>query len=245
MTASHRGPHMMNDHRDPRRQYVSFNFFKILPEWRRLPIEEREEQRREIAEVIGRWQDADTMKVITYSLVGLRADCDFMLWRICYSLECLQEMVGDVLRTRMGGYLNITNSFLAMTRHSQYDIGRDQTLQGEVRGVLRPGTHKYLFLYPLVRTRTWYVMPFEERQRMVREIIKASEDFPTARLNVLYSFGLDDQDFLTAIETDHPEDHLERVMRMREVDASPYTLRDTPMYTCVRVDVEDMLDQLG
>lgn len=236
----------MNAHSEShRRQFVSFTFYRVLPEWRRLPLAEREEQRREFAETIRKWQTSEAMKVLAYSLVGLRADCHFMLWRICYSLECLQEMVSDLLRTRMGGYLEMTNSYLAMTRRSQYDIGSEHTLQASVRGALRPGTCKYLFLYPLVRTRNWYMMPFEERQRMVREIIGIGEDFPTARLNVLYSFGLDDQDFVTAIETDHPDEYLERVMRLREVEASPYTLRDTPMYTCIQLSVEEMLDRVG
>lgn len=229
----------------PRRQYVSFNFYRILPEWRRLPVAEREEQRHELATILRKWQSGESMKVLTYSLVGLRADCDFMLWRICYSLDCLQEMAAEIMRTRMGGYLQMAYSYLAMTRRSQYGIGSEHTLQGEIRGTLRPGTCKYLFLYPLVRSRNWYVLPFEDRERMVREIIKLGEQFPTGHLNVLYSFGLDDQDFVTAIETDHPDDYVERVMRLREVEASPYTLRDTPMYTCVRVSLEEMLDRIG
>jgi chlorite dismutase len=233
----------MNPQREPhRRQYVSFTFYEVLPEWRRLPLSEREEHRREFAEAIHKWQTGDTMKVLTYSLVGLRPECHFMLWRICYSLECLQEMVADLLRTRLGGYIHMSNAYLGMTRRSQYDIGDAHALHGHV---LRPGAGKYLFLYPLVRSRSWYLLPFEERQRMVREIISVGEEFHHARLNVLYSFGLDDQDFIMAIETDHPDEYLERVMRLREVEASPYTLRDTPMYTCLNVPLADMLERIG
>src|SRR5512146_193003 len=96
----------------PRRQVVGFSFYKVMPEWRRLPLEEREEQRREFGDAVRKWQVPETMKVLTYSTVGTRGECDFLLWRICYSLECLQEMSADLLRTRLAGYLETPYSFL-------------------------------------------------------------------------------------------------------------------------------------
>jgi chlorite dismutase len=228
-----------------RRQFVSFGFFKVAPEWRRLPFAEREEHRREFAEVIAKWQVADTMKVLTYSTVGIRADTDFMLWRICYSLDCLQEMAADLLRTSLGGYINVTHALLGMTRHSEYAIGADTTVDRTLKGVIRPGGHRYLIVYPLVRTRSWYVLPFEERRRMVNELIKLSSEFPNTRLNVAYSFGLDEQDFVIAVETDSPDEYQERMMEAKEIDISPFTERDQPKFTCVRVNLEDMLERIG
>jgi chlorite dismutase len=228
-----------------RRQFVSFGFIKVAPEWRRLPSGEREEHRREFAEVITKWQVADTMKALTYSTVGLRADADFMLWRICYSLDCLQEMAAHLFRTRLGGYINVTHSLLGMTRHSEYAIGADTTVDRALKGVIRPGGHRYLIVYPLVRTRSWYVLPFEERRRMVNELIKLSSEFPNTRLNVAYSFGLDEQDFVIAVETDSPDEYQERMMEAKEIDISPFTERDQPKFTCVRVTLEDMLERIG
>lgn len=228
-----------------RRQFVSFGFFKVAPEWRRLSLGEREEHRREFAEAVTKWQVADTMKVLTYSTVGIRADADFMLWRICYSLDCLQEMAADVFRTRLGGYITMTRSFLGMTRHSEYAICEDTAVDRELRGYVRPGGHRYLIVYPLIRTRSWYVLPFEERRRMVNELIKLSSEFPNTRLNVAYSFGLDEQDFVISVETDSPDEYQERMMQAKEIDISPFTERDQPKFTCVRVNVEDMLERIG
>jgi chlorite dismutase len=228
-----------------RRQFVNFAFYKMAPEWRRLPLDEREEQRREFADAVRRWQVADTMKILTYSLVGLRADADFMLWRICYSLDCLQEMSSDLLHTRMSGYLTLTRSYLGMTRHSQYAIGDDSAVSHHLRGHIRVGGYKYLCVYPLVRTRNWYVLPFEERRRMVNELIKLSSDFPNTRLNVIYSFGLDEQDFVIAVETDSPDEYEERMMDARELDISPYTERDTPKTIGIRAPLGDMLERVG
>ena len=232
----------------PRRQFVSFSFYRVLPEWRRLPLAEREQHRRELVETVRRWNAPDTMKVLSYSLVGLRADTDFLLWRICYSVACLQEMSSDLLRTRLGGYLEVSYSYLGMTRHSAYQLGdanHEHHHHHEFRGTACPGAGKYLFVYPLVRTQAWYLLPFEDRQRMVSEIVQLGREFPGMHLYVVYSFGLDDQDFMLALETDHPDRYVERVMRMREVEASPYTQRDTPMFTCVQTSLQETLERLG
>lgn len=226
-----------------RQQYVAFSFFKVRPKWRRLQLAEREDQRRNFVETIRKWQVGGSMKILTYSLVGLRADCDFMLWRICYSLDCMQQMSADLYRTSLGGYLEVTHNFLGMTRRSQYALSDEP--HPELRGVLQAGGSKYLFVYPLVRTRPWYLLPFHERQRMVHEITGLRNEFPNTRVNVAYSFGLDEQDFIVTLEGDHPEDFVERIQRLKETDASPYIQSDTPSFICVQTSLEDMADQLG
>src|SRR5207244_7298791 len=43
----------------------------------------------------------------------------------------------------------------------------------------------------------------------------------------------------------NPADFLDLVMELRESQASSYTLRDTPTFTCVQMSLWDMLDTLG
>jgi chlorite dismutase len=238
---------VMNKEKDaPRRQFVSFSFHRLLPEWRRLPLGEREEHRRELAETIRKWCLPDNMRVLTYSMVGMRGDVDIMLWRICYSLSCLQEMASDVLRTRIGGYLETPYSYLSMTRRSEYLINeQEENSHSMLRSMVRPGGSRFLFVYPLVRTRNWYLLPFEDRQRAVQELLKLYRDFPQTHVHVTYSFGLDSQDFVIAIETDHPDRLVERTMRIRETESSIYIQSDTPVFSCVQASVEDMLERIG
>jgi chlorite dismutase len=218
-----------------RRQLISFSFYKMMPEWRRLPRSERDDHRREAAEVL---------RLTTYSTVGLRSDSDFVLWRICYSMECLQTMTSELLATRLGGYLQTSYSYLAMTKRSQYQIGPEHESY-DLRGSIKPGAFKYLFLFPMEKTKAWYALPFEERQRMVHDYIRIMDDFPRVRLNVMYSFGLDDQDFIVAIGSDYPEDVLDMVQQMREAESTGYNQRDTPVFTCQRTTIEEMLERLG
>ena len=55
------------------------------------------------------------------------------------------------------------------------------------------------------------------------------------KLNTTYSFGIDDQEFVVAFETNFPEDFLDLVQQLRETEISMYTLQDTPIFSCVRV----------
>lgn len=226
-----------------RRQFVKFSFFKVAPEWRRLSEAERTDHKREFASVVA---ELDS-RVFTrsFSLVGLRADADFMLWQATDSLEEIQDIATNLWSTGLGGYLIQPYSYLAMTRRSQYVANHHHEGQEGDRTRLRPGDAQYLMVYPFLKTRQWYVLSKEERQRMMNEHIRIGHKYPSVKLNTTYSFGLDDQEFVVAFETDSPSDFLDLVMELREIDGSLYTLRDTPIFTCIRRSIEDTLDSLG
>ncbi len=88
------------------------------------------------------------------------------------------------------------------------------------------------FVYPFVRTREWYSRTPDQRQEMMDEHIRIGTKYRSVKLHTTYSFGLDDQEFVVAFETDNPADFLDLVQELRETKASSYTLRDTPMFTC-------------
>jgi chlorite dismutase len=235
---------MEKEREGPRRQYISFGFYRVLPEWRRLPLAERQEHRCELAAALRQWCQPGKTRVLPYSMVGMTGGADFMLWRISYSLEALQDMASDVRRTRLGGYLETPCSYLGMTLRSQFAI--DERENGSpLRSTVRPGEHRFLFVFPLVRTRSWYLLPFEDRQRCVNEMVKISQEFPHTNVHVTYSFGLDSQDFVIAIETDHPDALVERTMRLREAESSAFVQSDTPVFTCIQRSLEDTLERLG
>ena len=77
------------------------------------------------------------------------------------------------------------------------------------------------------------------------EHIEVGHRFPSVKLNTTYSFGLDDQEWVVAFESDKPEDFLDLVMALRETEGSRYTLRDTPIFTCIRKSLKETLDTLG
>lgn len=225
-----------------KRQYVRFVFYKLDPAWRRLPQEERERGTAEFLAVID--ETTPHMLLRSYSCIGLRVDADFLLWQVSYDLDDFQNFAAKLSRTGLGTYLSTPYAYLSMTRRSQYVDPHDQESESN-RLTIEPGGRKYLFVYPFVKTRPWFLLTDEERQAMMREHIEVGQSFPSVKINTTYSFGLDDQEWVVAFESDFPQDFLDLVARLRETQASAYTLRDTPMMTCRALDIRDLLPQLG
>lgn len=225
------------------RQFVNFHFFRLDPLWRRLPEMEKEKGRKEFLETAESFR-AKGMLLYSYSLLGIRGDAEFLLWRITEELDPLQEMSAALLKTGLGKYVTIPYSFLAMTKRSIYVDKHVHPGQEGRRGRIVPGESKYLFIYPFVKTRDWYRLPKEKRQELMDEHIRVGHKHPSVKLNTTYSFGLDDQEFVVAFETDKPADFLDLVMELRETEASRYTLRDTPTFTCIRKPLETLLKEL-
>lgn len=225
------------------RQFVNFMFFRIHRSFRSLDAEAKSEAKREFAEIIKR--HTGPMMVFPYSTVGLKSGVDFMLWRIGYDLDPFQQMVADINKSALGRYTDIPFSYFSMTKHSQYVDEHVHEAQEGRRLRIVPGKRPFLFVYPFVKTRDWYLLPKADRQRIMNEHIAIGHKYPRVKINTTYSFGLDDQDFVVAFEAESPSEFLDLVQDLRETESSKYTLRDTPMYTCRRSTVEEILDSIG
>jgi chlorite dismutase len=228
---------------DTQRQFVNFMFFRADRAFRGESAELKAQARREFAEILERYRGA--MIVLPYSTVGLKAGIDFMLWRIGFDLDPFQKMASDINRSILGRYLDVPQSFLAMTKHSQYV--EEHVHEGQEGRRLRivPGKKPFLFVYPFVKTREWYLLPTQERQRIMNEHIAVGHKYPRVKINTTYSFGLDDQDFVVAFEAESAAEFLDLVQDLRETESSRFTVRDIPMYTCRRSTIEEILDSLG
>ena len=180
--------------------------------------------------------------LLPYSILGIRSDCDLMFWRISYRLEDFGDMSSQMRQSGFGRYLVPSYSYLAMTKRSIY-IDKISPEHSESRTKVIPGKYKYLFVYPFVKTRDWYLLAQETRQAMMDEHIRVGNKYPSVKLNTTYSFGLDDQEFVVAFETDEPGDFLDLVMELRGSQGSKYTLRDTPTFTCISKPIEELLSQ--
>lgn len=227
-----------------KRQYVNFAIYKVDPEWRQLSKEVRQEDKEELAGVIKTFNDRKDCQVLTFSTMGMRAEGDFMLWVISENLEAVQELATSIIKTELGAYLTRAHSFLSMTKRSVY-LDRINPEHPADRIHLIPGKFKYIFVYPFVKTRDWYLLSMEERQLMMDEHIRIGNKYPSVKLNTTYSFGLDDQDFVVAFESDEPGDFLDLVQELRESQGSRHTVRDTPIITGINMTPHEMLDCVG
>lgn len=214
--------------------YVKYTFFKLDSEWRRLEDSARQVTMHDFLTNLEK--RGKELSLRTYSLVGTRADADFMLWTITDSLDKIQDFQSQLLKTSLGRFLSTPYSYLAMFRPSEY-FGRSRETA--------PMDSKYLFVYPLTKKREWYSLPFEERRRVMRDHVQVGHKFPSVTIHTAYSFGLDDYEFTLSFETDHPQDFLNLVMELRGSESSKYTLVETPIFTCISASPAKMLDLLG
>jgi chlorite dismutase len=218
-------------------QYVAYTFYRVDPAWRRLPVEERAAHKDAFAEVGEDFaQRFDHLRC--YSLVGVRPDSDFFLWKITERYEDLGELGAALNATPLAGWLETRYSYLATTKASQYTSAR------RARKITPKGS-PYLVVYPFVKVRTWYALPEEDRRRAMEEHMRIGrEEFPGIMNHTTYSFGIDDQEFMTAFECEEPADFMHLMLRLRESEASRYTERDTPIFVGTFTDIRAALDQL-
>ena len=218
-------------------QYVAYTFFRVDPAWRRLPIEERAAGKDAFAEVIEDF--AGRMSALrTYSTTGVRPETDFFLWKIADRYESLGELGAALNATPLAGWLETPYSYLATTMASQYTSARKARK-------ITPHDQPYLVVYPFVKVRPWYVLPDADRQRAMDEHIRIGrEEFPGIHNHTTYSFGIDDQEFMTAFECDEPADFMHLMLRLRDSEASRYTERDTPIFVGQLTAIRAALDAL-
>jgi chlorite dismutase len=218
-------------------QYVAYTFFRVSPEWRRLPVEDRTAAKDAFAEVIEDFTPRfDALRV--YSTTGVRPETDFFLWKITPRYEDLGELGAALNETPLAGWLETPYSYLATTKASEYTSAR------RARKIAPKGS-PYLVVYPFVKVRPWYELPEADRGRAMDEHMRIGRDeFPTIHNHTTYSFGIDDQEFMTAFECDEPADFMHLMLRLRDSEASRYTERDTPIFVGQLMPVREALGRL-
>src|ERR1043165_6061695 len=216
------------------RHFVKYTFLKTDPAWSRLPAAERAEGKREF---IAACEDFGADHLLqSFSLMGTRGDCDLMLVAEAENLDRIHEFHVVLAQSGLMKWSRIAHSFLGLRKTSEYS--------DEERQIPRAFRGKYLFVYPFVKTRAWYGLPADERWRIMQEHIKVGREYPTVDNHTTYSFGLDDQEFVVAFDTDDAGAFLDLVQRLRTTEASAWTLRDTPSFTCINTSIERALNAL-
>jgi chlorite dismutase len=218
-------------------QYIAYTFFRVDPAWRRLPVEERSAAKDAFADVIadfaGRFES-----LRAYTTAGVRPETDFFLWKITERYDDLGELGAALNATPLAAWLETPYSYLATSKASAYTSAR------RARRIVPKGS-PYLVVYPFVKMRPWYALPEADRQRAMDEHMRIGrEEFPTIHNHTTYSFGIDDQEFMTAFECDEPADFMHLMLRLRETEASRYTERDTPIFVGQHLPITEALARL-
>jgi len=224
-------------------QSVKFSFYRVADHVRRAPAAERAAIGEALTALLA--SSSERMLTRVYSTVGTRADVDFLLWQMHDDLEVITDWHAELLRSPLGAALDRPHSYLSMTMRSQYSNELHEGARQRERLRSDGGTNKYLFVYPMAKTKAWYELLTAERQEMMAEHIAIGHRYHDIKINTTYSYGLDSQEFVVAFEGDDPGEFLALVRELRDSRASRYTLFDTPMFTCRLLPAEGLAAHLG
>ena len=174
-----------------------------------------------------------------YDLAGLRADADYMVWWHAPEVEPLQAAYTDLRRTTTLGRASLPVwSQVALHRPAEFNKSHIPAfLAGE------PG-RRYVCVYPFVRSYEWYLLPDEERRRMLAQHGQQAREFPDVRANTVASFALGDYEWILAFEADALHRIVDLVRHLRARDARRHVREEVPFYTGPRVAVTDLVNQL-
>ena len=222
----------------PETTFVQFLFYRLDPAWRRLPDEDRHCRATEFADAV---DSSSGITTYAYNLTGLKAGTDLLLWRHGADLAELQASASRLQNTSLGKYLEISYSYIGLVRLSTYT--RRQTPQEQA--VFAEERNTYLVVYPFTKTIDWYLLSKATRQGMMNEHIKIGHEYSHIRQVLIHSFGLDDQEFIVAYETEDLSEFQTLVMDLRSTDGRKYTLGDTPIFTCVNRPLREVLGLLA
>jgi chlorite dismutase len=217
-----------------KRHFVKYTFLKLDPAWRRQDSARREQDKRELLAACEDFADGHLLQA--FSLVGTRGDAELLLIAEAENLERIHELHVVMAQSGLMKWADIPHSFLGMRKSSEYS--------GDERTSPRGFEGKYVFVYPFVKSREWYGLGAEERRRIMQGHIQVGREYPGVDNHTTYSFGLDDQEFVVAFDTDDVGTFLDLVQRLRGTEASRYTARDTPSFTCIRMSLERALSAL-
>ena len=216
------------------RRFVKYTFLKLDPAWRRQPGEQREQDKREFLAACEDFADGHLLQ--SFSLVGTRGDAELMLFCEAENLDRIHEFHVVLAQSGLMRWAEIPYSYLGMRKSSEYSEDERLVARG-LRG-------RYVFVYPFVKSREWYALPAEQRWRVMQGHIAVGREYPGVDNHTAYSFGIDDQEFVVAFDTDDVGTFLDLVQRLRSTEASRYTVRDTPSFTCLAMSLPRALNAL-
>jgi peroxiredoxin len=175
----------------------------------------------------------------TYSCEGFRGSADLMFWWVSSSPDALQDLLVEFRRTDLGRSLILTNAFMGVVRPPEFN---PQHVPAFLRG---EPPRKYLCVYPFTRTPEWYLLPAEERGRLLKEHGEMGREYPDVLPNTTSAFGLGDWEWILAFESDQLHRIVDCIRRLRDSETRRYVKEETPFVVGIRKDLREAIQDLG
>ena len=225
-----------HDDQTPKRTFSHYGFFQFTQSY----WQQEESQRRSFLKEFIKSIPELSEKAYFYSIFPTRSEADLMIWN-SFIVENSKDVgkffgqaAGKISNWRQ--FLKPVETLWGFTRPSVYASGKSSQELDPFQNQRRP----YLIVYPFVKTSEWYLISKESRQEMMNEHIRVGRQYPQITQLLLYSTGLQDQEFVVVYETDDLALFSNLVTSLRSTEGRKYTLRDTPIYTAIHQTPEQI-----
>ncbi|MDF2825910.1 MAG: hypothetical protein K0R68_3318 [Mycobacterium sp.] len=201
--------------------------------------DDRAEATHEAATFFKQQEDKGVVVRGLYDVAGMRADADYMIWTHAERVEDLQATYADFRRTTaLGRASTPVWSSVALHRPAEFNKSHIPAfLAGEDPG-------NYVCVYPFVRSLDWYLLPDDERRKMLADHGMAARGYKDVRANTVPAFALGDYEWILAFEA--PELHriVDLMRDLRATEARRHVREEIPFFTGPRVGVEQLVERL-
>ena len=193
---------------------------------------------QEVEELFKRFSDRVSVRGF-YDGRGFRPRADLMMWWVADSPDDIQDLYAELKRTRFGRWIFLEHAFLGAVRPPEFNPQHQPAfLRGE-------DPKKYICVYPFVRTAEWYLLPSEERARLLREHGEIGREFPDVLPNTTSAFGITDWEWILAFEADRLERIVDCIRRLRDAEARRYTKEEIPFVIGIRKPLAEAIADLA
>ena len=216
-------------------QFTAFWLYARRDDWRESTHQNWDSV---VGEFSGVLSETDVTVRGVYSTMGLRPDVDLIIWVHAEKLDQLQKLAAQIDQTEIGRALYRADGYIGTAGMSQYDPTHGPAF---VKGL---APRRYLSVYPFTKTPEWYLIDYKERRNMMVEHGRLADPWPNLQTNTVESFGIQDQEFIVALEDDSPKDLVDMVKKLRDAEVRVYTSLDTPIYLGELMSTEEALETI-
>ncbi|GAA3937683.1 hydrogen peroxide-dependent heme synthase [Microbacterium soli] len=213
--------------------------FTLWAVWRRNPATAvTETDSTELATIVADIEASGVSVRGFYDVSGLKADADLMVWLHGGAAEDLQRALRRLRRTELLKTLLPVWNVMGVHRDAEFNLNH---VPGFLRGI---PPKQWICLYPFVRTHEWYLIPEEDRSRMLAIHGRKGASHTGVTANTVAAFALGDYEWLVPLESDDPVELVDLMRDLRYTDARRYVREEIPFYTGRRLRFDEIAEVL-
>ncbi|MDJ0355571.1 hydrogen peroxide-dependent heme synthase [Paenarthrobacter sp. PH39-S1] len=173
-----------------------------------------------------------------YDVSAMRSDADVMIWLIGPSADGLQQAVRQIRRSDLFTGTEIAWSAMGVHREAEFAKNHAPSYMSKTE------PKDWVCVYPFVRSYEWYILPPEERGKMLRDHGMLGRDFPGVLSNTVSSFALGDWEWILGLEADDVLDLVDLMRHLRATEARMHVREEIPFYTGRRISAGQIAEVL-